>query len=396
VVLMGSDVKERGTLFSDYPQVLAVFHGPNGSKLWEKKVLCKQRPMIIGRTIFAEGLDLDEGERNQAMVTHYPSAWDLLTGETHIRANPVTGETEPWVYGRTTKCSYVTGCENLLLFRNAWTTYYDLLRDEGQSNLGGFRPSCFINVLPVGGIVVAPTTFAGCQCNMPLRTSLAFEPIQQQERWSVFCGKEPESGVLRQLRLNLGAVGDRREDAGRLWFAFPRPPGFFAFHRSDMKAVKLNQVVTVNGLKPRFHFIYDMAAELETEQGIRSVRISTEARSIEGSTTPWVSGSCCQGPLVLEFNVSRMPRENEYRIVMHFAELADIKPGERTFDVHVGGQQIIESLDVVREAGGRNRAITRECRAKGNSGTLRISLVPRRSQPILNGIEIVAVSTEAR
>ena len=65
VVLMGSDVKERGTLFSDYPQVLAVFGGADGSKRWERQVLCKQRPMIIGRTIFAEGWDLDERERNR-------------------------------------------------------------------------------------------------------------------------------------------------------------------------------------------------------------------------------------------------------------------------------------------------------------------------------------------
>ena len=100
VVLMGSDVKERGTLFSDYPQVLAVFGGADGSKRWERQVLCKQRRMIIGRTIFAEGLDLGERERSQAMVRHYPSAWDLLTGETRMRSNPVTGEAEPWVYGR--------------------------------------------------------------------------------------------------------------------------------------------------------------------------------------------------------------------------------------------------------------------------------------------------------
>lgn len=56
VMLMGSDVKERGPLFSDYPQVPAAFRGEDGHKLWEKQVLSKQRPMIVGRAIIAEGL----------------------------------------------------------------------------------------------------------------------------------------------------------------------------------------------------------------------------------------------------------------------------------------------------------------------------------------------------
>ncbi len=51
VVLMGSVVKERGTLFSDYPQVLAAFRGEDGHKLWEKQVLLKQRPMIVDGTL---------------------------------------------------------------------------------------------------------------------------------------------------------------------------------------------------------------------------------------------------------------------------------------------------------------------------------------------------------
>jgi hypothetical protein len=88
-----------------------------------------------------------------------------------------------------------------------------------------------------------------------------------------------------------------------------------------------------------------------------------------------------------------MPPDTEYRIVMHFAELAEIEPGERKFDVQVGGRRVIEALDVAREAGDGNRAIVRECHAKAESGALRISLIPRQGQPILNGVEIVAVST---
>jgi len=394
VVLMSSDVKERGTLFNDYPQVLAVFRGSDGSRIWQHEVLCKQRPMIIGRTIIAEGFNLDEADRNNAMTRQDPSAWDLLTGETRMRSSPVTGEPEPWIYGRSTKCSYVTGCQNLLLFRNAMTTYYDLLRDEGQSSLGGFRPSCFINVLPVGGIVVAPNTFAGCQCNTPLRTTLAFEPVEQEERWAVFSGKEPESGVLRELRLNLGAMGDRRDDEGRLWFAFPRPPGYFSSNRSDTKTVKLDRVVSISGFKPNFRFRYDMAADLEEAQGVSTHRINLSDTPVRRSATPWVSGSCCRGPLVLQFDVSRMPSGTQYNVRLHFAELENVKPGERVFDVRIGNQIVLEALDVTRESGGSHRTVVRECRSTANGGGLQVSLLPRKSQPILNGLEIVAASAD--
>jgi hypothetical protein len=391
VVLMGSDVKERGTLFADYPQVLAVFRGEDGQQLWQKQVLCKQRPMIVGRSIIAEGFNLDNSDRNNALNRHYPSAWDLLTGETKTRINPVTCQPEPWIYGRSTKCSYVTSSKNLLFFRNAMTSYYDLLRDEGQCSVGGLRPSCFINVLPAGGIVLAPTTFAGCQCNMLLRTSVALEPVEQNERWSVFCGDEPEAGVVRQLRLNLGALGDRRDEEGRLWFAFPRPPGYFAWHRSDTKTVKLDNVAGFRGLKPKFHFKYDMAAALAQEQGIRVCRVNTDTTPMSGGQTPpWVAASCCRGPMELIINTSGMPPDTVYCIRLHFAEIENAGPGERVFDVVVGDDTVANTFDVVQEAEQGHTAVMRQIQTKANDGKLVISLAALTGAPILNGVEILA------
>ena len=389
VVLMGSDVKERGTLFSDYPQVLAVFRAQDGEKLWEKQVLCKQRPMIVGRTIIAEGFNLDNSDRNNAVRRHYPSAWDLLTGETKMRSNPITGEPEPWIYGRSTKCSYVTSSRNMLLFRNAMISYYDLLRDEGQSSFGGVRPSCFINVLPVGGVVLAPTTFGGCQCNTLLRTSLALEPIEQNEQWNVYCSNEPARGVVQQLRLNFGALGDRRDEAGQLWFAFPRPPGYFAYHRSDTKTVTLDEVVKFRDLKPKFHFKYDMASALAQEQGVHAVRVNTDTTKMSGEDTlPWVAASQCQGPITLDIDTSAMPVETVFQIRLHFAELEDSTVGQREFEVAVGDH--ILRLDVLQAVGRKNTAVLRQVRTAASGGRLTVSLVSRKGVPILNGLEVLA------
>ena len=390
VVLMGNDVKERGTLFCDYPQGLAVFQSADGSKLWEREVLYKMRPMIVGRTIIAEGFNLDHSDRNNASTRHYPSAWDLLTGEVKTRPNPVTGDPEPWIYGRSTKCSYATACADMVLFRNAMTTYFDLTRDEGQSNMGAFRPSCFINVLPVGGIVLAPNTFAGCQCNTLMRTSMALQPIEQRDRWAVFCGKEPEEGVVRHLRLNLGALGDRRDQQGDLWFAMPRPPGYFSAHRSDTKTLRLDHVVTLNGLKSRFHFQYDMAAALEDEKGISRYRLNADTAEIHATELPWVAGSGCHGPIALDVNVRNMPPDTKYRVRLHFAELQPKKPGDRVFGVMLGSQTVLSDFDVVRAAEGTHAAVLREFTVRAEGGTIRMELTPNTGQPILSGIEVLA------
>jgi len=390
VVLMGSDVKERGTLFSDYPQGLAVFRGSDGAKLWEKEVLCKQRPMIVDRTIVAEGFNLDFADRNNALKRHYPSAWDLLTGEEKTRPNPVTGRQEAWIYGRSTKCSYASSCTKMVFFRNAMTAYFDLIRDEGQGSLGAFRPSCFINLLPVGGILVAPNTVSGCQCNALMRTSLAFQPIRQEDRWAVFCGKEPEPGIVRHLYLNFGALGDRRDAQGRLWFAFPRPPGYYAAHRSDTKTLKLDQVVIAGGLKPAFHFKYDMAAALEEEKGISTYRLNADTAKISGTDLPWVAGSGCRGPLQLEINVSRMTPETEYLVRLHFAEVEAIRPGQRVFDVTLGEENVLSDFDVVRAAGKTHQAVLEEFTAVAEDGRLRLELVPKKGEPTIAGIEVLA------
>jgi outer membrane protein assembly factor BamB len=391
VVLMGSDVKERGTLFADYPQGLAVLRGSDGVKLWEKEVMCKQRAMILDRTIIAEGLNLDFGARNEALERHYPSAWDLLTGEVKTRANPITGQQEPWIYGRSTKCSYASSCANMVLLRNAMTTYFDLARDEGQSSVGAFRPSCFINLLPVGGIVVAPNTVSGCQCNTLMRTSLALKPIEQDDRWAVYCGKEPEEGIVRHLHLNLGALGDRRDSNGRLWLAVPRPPGYYAFHRSDTKTIRLDRAITVNGLRPAFHFKYDMAAVLEQEKGIGTYRLNADTAEISGDSIPWVAGSGCRGPLKLEVNVSRMPADTKYLIRLHFAEIQAVASKERVFDLAIGNRTVLTDFDLVGIAGETHKSVVEEFTTTAENGRLRIGLIPKQGEPTLAGIEVLAL-----
>ncbi|MBM3972312.1 MAG: hypothetical protein FJ302_21000 [Planctomycetes bacterium] len=82
-----------------------------------------------------------------------------------------------------------------------------------------------------------------------------------------------------------------------------------------------------------------------------------------------------------------------YTLRLHFAEPDDVNPTERLFNISVQGKQALASLDVVKEAGGRNRALVKELRGVSVGDELVIDLSPTSSKlraAILCGLEIQA------
>lgn len=126
---------------------IAAFHASDGYKMWEKKVAYRTRPLI-----------------NQDTIIAHPSALDLVSGETKAMKVPKS-------YG----CGQVSGSRNLLMFRSGTLGYYDFTRDAGTENYGGIRPGCWINALPVGGLVLVPDASSGCSCSYQNRSWVALE-----------------------------------------------------------------------------------------------------------------------------------------------------------------------------------------------------------------------------
>jgi hypothetical protein len=124
---------------------LAVFRGTTGERLWEKSAKYVTRPLINGRMIYAQG-----------------GAWDLLKGEE-----------QPFTFERSYGCGQLAGSRHMLLFRSATLGYLDLSRGSGVENFGGIRPGCWINALPVGGLVLVPDASAGCSCSYQNRSWMA-------------------------------------------------------------------------------------------------------------------------------------------------------------------------------------------------------------------------------
>jgi hypothetical protein len=126
---------------------MAVYRASSGQRLREQQAKYETRPLLNGGTIIA-----------------YPSAVDLLTGES-----------KPLEFVKSYGCGQLSGSKHLLLFRSATLGYYDFTRQAGTENYGGVRPGCWVNALPVGGLVLLPDASSGCKCSYQNRTWIALE-----------------------------------------------------------------------------------------------------------------------------------------------------------------------------------------------------------------------------
>lgn len=136
------------SLASELGGRMSCFDLSTGERVWDRKLVYKSRPVLNDRTIYAEG-----------------GAWDLLSGQA-----------VPFSFKRSYGCGILAGARSLLVFRSATLGYFDLEHDCGTEEFGGIRPGCWINALPVGGIVLAPDGAAGCACSYPNESWIALRP----------------------------------------------------------------------------------------------------------------------------------------------------------------------------------------------------------------------------
>lgn len=86
-------------------------------------------------------------------------------------------------------------------------------------------------------------------------------------------------------------------------------------------------------------------------------------------------------------------KEQPYRVRLHFAELEELGPGDRVFDIKINGQTVAANVDILRETGGVRRILTKEFRV--NPGReVELEFPAKTSLPLLNGIEILGSPAE--
>ena len=98
----------------------------------------------------------------------WPYAYDLKTGE----------RKQGWKFSRHGHgCGGISGSLHALFWRG-WTPWtWDLRPGGGPEPLTRVtRPGCWINMLPVGGLVLIPEASSGCTCTHSIQTSMALVP----------------------------------------------------------------------------------------------------------------------------------------------------------------------------------------------------------------------------
>jgi hypothetical protein len=94
-------------------------------------------------------------------------------------------------------------------------------------------------------------------------------------------------------------------------------------------------------------------------------------------------------------------RPRPYTVRLYFAEIEECEVGRRLFNVSLGNRQVLESFDIVKEAGGTNRPVVKEFKGINVKDDLRVTLTPvidlaipnvtaGQASPLLCGIEIIA------
>jgi hypothetical protein len=97
-----------------------------------------------------------------------PQAYELLTGK------PVDWGW-PWLKSRR-GCGTISASNTCFFFRHETMTQFDLASKLAATITSDTRPGCWINLIPAGGLLLAPEASSGCTCNHAVQTSLALIP----------------------------------------------------------------------------------------------------------------------------------------------------------------------------------------------------------------------------
>jgi outer membrane protein assembly factor BamB len=334
----------------------------DGHELWSEHKGYRSRPLIVGGQIVAE-----------------PWAHDLHTGAERMRTSPVTGLEEKWQMGRPGHhCGNIAAGPNMLFFRSGVTAYYDLLADAGTAHFGGARPGCWINCIPANGVVMMPEAASGCVCAYPVQCTVVFQPSHGEPAWGMYSMPGPLTPA-KHLAIAFGAPGDRRDSAGTLWLAYPRPLS--------------------RGVDYQQRMVLDFELDCRSGADWAMGPLGEQAGMIRPAGTPdawlyrygWTDAGECSIPLV-----DRGGKAANYTVRLHFVEpSAAAAAGQCAFDVELQGRGVLKGLDPAVGGGpaggpsGPVRAIVKEFQHVRVEGDLKVTLKPAKGRPVLCGVEAV-------
>ena len=336
---------------------ISAFRGKDGSELWKKYVVgqgFKGHPENLWDKIIVLN--------DQILDQRGPGkSYNLETGESILRTNPITGKPIPWEFTKSGHhCNYAIASPHLMTFRAAAAGFCDI-DSTNTSRLEGFRSGCRNSLIPADGVLNAPNMAYGCSCGYSLFTSLALVHLPETEVWSYSAlSIDTKKDQIQRLGINFGAPGDRQAENGTLWLDYPNIGG-----SSPAVAVK------VAGENLRY--------------------FHQHSTFVKEGKMKWVAASGVEGADSVTVTLSPVStQEKNYTVRLFFLEPDDKQSGQRIFDISLQGQPVLQKLDIAQQAAGSSKAIVREFNGVKASTKLQINLKAITGQTLLSGIEIVA------
>jgi len=339
----------------------AALRGADGSVVWDTlKTSGYQKDENPGLDSSADplwwgkwGLMIRGGD----IVTQGHRMFDLATGVQRVWRT-VGGDEMEWRYRRFHGCGPSACSLHLVTFRSGCAGFFDLARDGGTGNLGGFRSGCTSNLIVGDGVLSAPDYTRTCTCAYQNRSSLGLVHMPEVEYWTFGAHAEPG-----RAGFNFGAPGDRRDDSGTLWWDVP----------------------VVGGPSP------EVPVTVRPEGATYFVHHSS--RLVGGEGAVWIAASGVVGAREVAVDLAQVgPPQPAWTVRLHFAEPEEVGAGRRVFSVALQGKTVLDGFDVAKEAGGVRRGVVREFKGVAGGGSLCITLTPASGSlpTLLCGVEVVA------
>ena len=385
-VLLEAGSRSGDRAHDEIDKGMTAYRGTDGQVLWRTDDRYKGPPILYHDRIITQTGGGSGSAAAEAMV------FNLLSGKYVTREHPMTGEMIPWTWIRFKGCNTAIASENLLTFRSASSAFVDLTAGQGTASIGGFKSGCTSNLIIANGVLNAPDYTRTCTCSYQNQASLALIHMPEVSYWTFdYYLKPSEPTPVKQVGINFGAPGNRYMDNGTLWLEFPsvggpspdipvraryENPQWFQHHNSRVEG-EHNWIGAsgVTGLR-------EVNIRMFIQPGRNPSSVDAFDKHIENIPT-W-SEEQIQGAF-------EQPRP--YTIRLFFAETEGYGIGQRLFNVSIQDQQVLETFDIVKEAGRINRLVVKEFKGIIVKDDLRIALSPTAESqldPLLCGIEIIA------
>lgn len=392
-LLLQAGASATDRLKDEIGQGMAVLRAKDGAPVWRDMSIKYNGPCILYNDLI---LTTPASYRQSA------GAYRLLDGGQHSITNPLTGELQTWRVYRTYGCNTPVASEHLMTFRSGAAGFYDLARHGGTGNVGGFKSGCSANLIVANGVLNAPDYTRTCSCPYQNQTSLALVSMPDAEVWTYnLSGLDTAPGrrIIR-VGLNLGAPGDRLDDAGTLWLNYPPGPGLspaLPVTITPANAAPFRRHASAaSGADPAWVFASGL-------RDVESIRITPQTLAPDDPQPPTPDGDDEEGStkspkkepparakVASESTPAPLPPAR-YTVRLYFLEPDPITPGQRVFDVVIQGRPALTGFDIVKATGAPNRGIMREFKGVKVAGDLdlRFQRTPASALgPALSGIEI--------